>query len=109
MMRIVGGGLENITGGEGLGGIGGAGPVRGIAGSGGEGGGFAEALQTAVRSVEGSQAKADDGLRALASGQGTDLHGTMIALEEANISLRTMGSVRDKLVDGWQTVWNMQI
>jgi flagellar hook-basal body complex protein FliE len=45
----------------------------------------------------------------LASGQGTDLHGTMIALEEANISLRTMGSVRDKLVDGWQTIWNMQI
>ena len=108
MMRIVGGGLENMTGGEGVGGIGGAGPVRGVAGSAGEGG-FAEALQSAVRSVEGAQTKADDGLRALAAGQSTDLHGTMIALEEANISLRTMGSVRDKLVDGWQTVWNMQI
>jgi len=108
MMRIVGGGLENMAGGEGVGGIGGAGPVRGVAGSAGEGG-FAEALQSAVRSVEGAQTKADDGLRALAAGQSTDLHGTMIALEEANISLRTMGSVRDKLVDGWQTVWNMQI
>jgi flagellar hook-basal body complex protein FliE len=33
----------------------------------------------------------------------------MIALEEANIALRAMGSVRDKLVEGWQTVWNMPV
>lgn len=72
-------------------------------------GGFAEALEGAIRGVEASQQKADAGLRGVASGQDVDLHGTMIALEEANISLRTMASVRDKVVDAYQTIWNMQI
>ena len=93
--------LSGMSGVSGLDGLG-----KGVATG---GGGFAEALQDAVKSVEGAQASADQGLRELASGQSVDLHGTMIALEEANISLRAMGSVRDKVVEGWQAVWNMQI
>ena len=111
MVRGVGGvpavPYDGIT----LGGVGGA------LGAGGVGersvatgaGGFAEALDSAVRAVDASQHAADDKLRGLATGQSVDLHGTMIALEEANISLRAMGSVRDKLVEGWQTVWNMPV
>lgn len=72
-------------------------------------GGFAEALDAAVRSVDARQVKADDQLRGLATGENVDIHGTMIALEEANIALRTMGSVRDKVVEAYQSVWNMQI
>lgn len=90
-----------------IGGAGGIGAIGG--GSVATEGGFAEALESAVRAVEGAQTTADASLRDLATGQSADLHGTMIALEEANISLRAMGSVRDKVVDGWQTIWNMQI
>ena len=52
---------------------------------------------------------ADDKLSKLASGEDTDLHGTMIALEEADITLRTMVAVRDKVVGAYQEIMNMSI
>ena len=70
---------------------------------------FSEVLTNAVNSVEESQATADDKLYRVATGENADLHGTMIALEEANISLRTMASVRDKVVEAYQAIWNMPI
>lgn len=70
---------------------------------------FADTLQSALDSVNESQANADDKLAELAAGETPDLHGTMIALQEADITLRTMVSVRDKVVDAYQQVMNMQI
>lgn len=71
--------------------------------------GFSDALEMAVKSVEASQQAADTSLRGVATGENVDLHGTMIALEEANITLRTMASVRDKVVEAYQAIWNMPI
>ena len=71
--------------------------------------GFADTLAKAVEGVDAQQAAADQKLSGLASGKDVDLHGTMIALEEANIALRAMGSMRDKVVEAYQAVWNMQI
>ncbi len=51
----------------------------------------------------------DDKLAELASGENVDLHGTMIALEEAEITLRTMTAVRDKVVGAYQEIMNMSI
>ncbi len=70
---------------------------------------FGELLESAVKSVDAAQTGADAQLEGLASGRSVDLHGTMIALEEANIALRAMTSVRDKLVDAYQALWNMPI
>ncbi len=94
-----------------LGGVGGVASVAESFGgaSGVASGGFAEALDAAVRSVDARQVKADEQLRSLATGENVDIHGTMIALEEANIALRTMGSVRDKVVEAYQSIWNMPI
>jgi flagellar hook-basal body complex protein FliE len=80
-----------------------------LAGGGAAGGGFAEALDAAVKSVDARQTEADELMRGLATGENVDLHSTMIALEEANIALRAMGSVRDKVVDAYQSIWNMPI
>jgi flagellar hook-basal body complex protein FliE len=95
----------------GVGSVGGAGELGGVGerSTSSGAGGFADALESAIRSVDASQHAADGKLQGLATGQAVDLHGTMIALEEANIALRAMGSVRDKVVEGWQTVWNMPI
>jgi len=106
MMRIPG-----ATGVAGVGGIGGAAGMGGgfeIAGADGTPD-FAQMLDAAVQGVDGRQHEADQMLRGIASGDNVDMHGTMIALEEANIALRTMGSVRDKMVEGWQAVWNMPV
>lgn len=70
---------------------------------------FADVLARAVQGVDDQQLKADQALYGLATGKNADIHSTMIALEEANIALRTMASARDKLVEAYQQVWSMPI
>ncbi len=70
---------------------------------------FADRLKSAIQSVDASQVHADDQLQAVAAGDDVDLHSAMIALQEADITLRAMVSVRDKVVDAYQQVMNMAI
>jgi flagellar hook-basal body complex protein FliE len=86
-------------------------PGKGVEGVGETGSStdFGGALQSAVKAVEGHQAAADDAAFKVASGQNQNYHEMMIALEEANISLRAMGSVRDKFVEAYQAIWNMPV
>lgn len=71
--------------------------------------GFAQTLSQAVETVNEAQLGARDSLAGLASGQNVDLHGTMIALEEAEIALRAMTSVRDRLIGAYEQVMNMAL
>lgn len=114
MVNGIGGGVQVWTGLESVGATRpGSNPVGGanrIGETGGAGGtNFSEALTSAVQSVEQSQAAADESVYKVATGQDADLHGMMIALEEANISLRAMASVRDKVVEAYQAIWNMPV
>jgi flagellar hook-basal body complex protein FliE len=77
--------------------------------AGATGASFSDTLRDAMDSVNEAQAHADDKLAQLAAGESPDIHGTMIALQEADITLRTMVSVRDKAVDAYQQIMNMQI
>ena len=70
---------------------------------------FSERLKTAVREVDELQNVADTKLELLASGKEVDLHGTMIALKEAELSMRLMGSIRDKVNEAYRTLINMTI
>lgn len=94
--------IQGVSPPMGLGETGGPSPKPG-------GANFGELLDSAVRAVDQTQQGADEQLRGLASGRNVDLHGAMIALEEANISLHAMTSVRDKLVEAYQALWNMPI
>ena len=53
--------------------------------------------------------QANDKLEKLASGEDIDIHGTMIALQEADVTLRFAVSVRDKLLEGYQRIMQLQI
>ena len=68
-----------------------------------------DAVMDGVDSVDDQQLKADGVLGELASGKRVDLHGTFIELEKADIALRTMVSVRNKLVGAYEQVMNMSI
>ena len=70
---------------------------------------FAAHLEAAVGSVDATVQTGDDALRALASGGDVDLHGSMIALEEADIALRAMVAVRDKVVGAYEQLMNLAI
>jgi flagellar hook-basal body complex protein FliE len=70
---------------------------------------FSSRLDSAIQSVSQSQNTADVHLGRMASGESVDIHATMIALQEADIQLRTMVSVRDKVVDAYQQIMAMQV
>jgi flagellar hook-basal body complex protein FliE len=70
---------------------------------------FEAALSSAVQQVDTLHVEADNALQMLASGEHVDLHGTMIALEKADIALRTMVTVRDKMVGAYEQIMNMAI
>jgi len=70
---------------------------------------FGELLDKAIQSVDEHQRIAEESVRSIAVGEEVDIHGSMIALEEANIALHAMVSVRDKVVEAYQTLWNMPI
>ena len=70
---------------------------------------FSTFLEGAIEAVNRRQIEADAALMNTATGENVDIHSQMIALEEANISIRTRGSARDKIVEAYQSIWNLQI
>ena len=72
-------------------------------------GNFADTLKTAIGSVNELQKDADTKIQRLATGQSTNLHETMIAVEKADIALRLMLQVRNKVIEAYQEVMRMQV
>ena len=44
-----------------------------------------------------------------AAGQRDDIHGTMLTLSKADIELRVLGSVRNRVIDAFYELWRMQL
>ena len=70
---------------------------------------FSEVLTDAVRYVNDRQVYADDKLTALSTGKEIDIHGSMIAMKEAELSLRLATTMRDKFVEAYNKIINLQI
>lgn len=71
--------------------------------------GFMELLEQAVGEVNRAQLESDRAIEQLQSGQAKNLHEVMIAMEEADISLRLMVQMRNKLVESYQEIMRMQV
>ena len=71
--------------------------------------GISDRITSAIRDLDTSQKYANDKIEKLASGKDIDIHGTMVALQEADITLRFAVSVRDKLLEGYQRIMQLQI
>lgn len=72
------------------------------------GGKFLETLQQSIDQVEGAQGEAATQVAQLLNGKGADLHSAMIAVEKADLSFQLMMQVRNKIVQAYQTISNMQ-
>ena len=70
---------------------------------------FSDVLENAIQDVDMSHRVSDKKLEMLVSGEDVDIHGTMIALQEADISIRTMSAFRDKITDAYKNLINMAI
>ena len=70
---------------------------------------FGEMLKTSIAEVNQAQISADRAAEQVAAGGTRNLHGTMIKLEEADISLRLMVQVRNKAVEAYQEIMRLQV
>jgi len=73
-----------------------------------EGGRFIETLQQSMDQAEGAQGDAATQVAQLLNGKGADLHSAMIAVEKADLSFQLMMQVRNKIVQAYQQISNMQ-
>ena len=72
------------------------------------GGKFLETLQQSIEQAEGAQGDAAIQVAQLLNGKGADLHSAMIAVEKADLSFQLMMQVRNKIVQAYQQISNMQ-
>ncbi len=71
--------------------------------------GFTELLQQAIEEVNQAQQTADSARRDFAVGEARSVHDTMITLEKADLSLRLLMQVRNKVVEAYQEVMRMPL
>jgi len=69
---------------------------------------FAEALGGAIGKVDALQTQADAESEKLALGGG-NLHETALALEKADVAMRVLTKVRNKVVEAYQEVMRMTV
>lgn len=60
-----------------------------------------------VEVVNNDQMDAEKKARAFARGEDNDLHGTMIALQKADISLRLISTVKNRLIEAYREIQRM--
>jgi len=72
-------------------------------------GSFADTLKTAIDNVNQLQKASDKSAQDLATGRTDDIAGVMISAEKADIALRVMVQVRNKIIDAYQEIMKMQV
>ena len=71
---------------------------------------FAQALRAAVQGADGLQSQAMETARRFQSGDpAVSLEQTMIALNNANVSFQGLVQTRNRLVQAYQDIMNMQV
>lgn len=70
---------------------------------------FAETLTDAISNVNELQKNSDEKIQQLATGRTDDIAGVMITAEKADIALKTMVQVRNKIIDAYQEIMRMQV
>jgi flagellar hook-basal body complex protein FliE len=71
--------------------------------------GFSDALSKAVTEVNNLHQNADKAILNIQAGHTDSLHEAIIALEKADVSFRTMLTVRNKLIEAYQEIMRMQV
>jgi flagellar hook-basal body complex protein FliE len=70
---------------------------------------FADNLKAAINTVDKLQKDADTQMQNLATGRSQNIHETMIAAEKADLALRLMVQVRNKVIEAYQDIMKMQV
>ncbi|MBX3318656.1 MAG: flagellar hook-basal body complex protein FliE [Nitrospira sp.] len=71
--------------------------------------GFLDSLKTAIGKVNDAQMEAGQAIDALMTGETQDIHRTMVALQQADVSFQLMMQIRNKLVTAYEEIQRMQV
>ncbi len=74
-----------------------------------DGSGFGTLFMDALGRANAADNVAHDRAVELAAGRSDDIHGTMIEAQKANIELKLVGNVRNKVVDAFYELWRMSV
>ena len=69
---------------------------------------FFQTLEGAMGKVQEMQSGADLQVASVLQGDGQDLHSALVAVEKADLSFQMMMQVRNKIVQAYQTISQMQ-
>ena len=72
-------------------------------------GSFAGVLEKFVDDVNSLQNRASQSIEKLATGEISDVHQVMIAVEEANTAMEFMLEIRNRIVDAYQEIMRMPV
>ncbi len=70
---------------------------------------FSDTLSGFVNNVNDLQNKANDAIDKMASGQTTDVHDVMVAMEKAKVSFDMLLQIRNKMLDAYKQIMQMQM
>jgi flagellar hook-basal body complex protein FliE len=73
------------------------------------GGGFQEVFSSAVQSVEGFGHNASASVERFLSGEGEELHTTILATQQAELAFELFLQARNKVVNAYQEIMRMQM
>ena len=73
------------------------------------GGGFRDILSSAIQEVEGARGAATQSAQQFLSGEGADLHSTILASQRADLEFQMFMQVRNKVVSAYQEIMKMQM
>jgi flagellar hook-basal body complex protein FliE len=74
-----------------------------------KGGTFFDALQSTMEEVNKNQLEADQSIKDLVAGRTKNIHETMLQLQKADLSLKTMMQVRNKVLEAYKEIMKMQV
>ncbi len=70
---------------------------------------FSEVLQDAIGKVDEAQKVAEKEVQKMVTGEETNIHKTLIAMEKADLSFNLMMQIRNKLVDAYEQLMRTQV
>ena len=71
--------------------------------------GFFQMLQKSLEEVNHEQLNADASVKDLIAGRNKNIHETMLAVQKADLSLKTMMQVRNKILEAYKEIMRMQV
>lgn len=87
--------------------VGQAGTVGAVGASGTSG--FLDSLKSAIGKVNDAEMEAGRAIDSLMTGETQDIHRTMVALQQADVSFQLMMQIRNKLVAAYEEIQRMQV